>query len=157
MKTSPNPQLASSASLEGKGQLKFTTGRWSPHHNCSQVATANDTAIRGWDTRTMRSVSAGPDSRPESRPPRPILDSVGSALLGATRPGCCGLGVVGCCTAAFLFRPRLQYTRGCGSEPLSGGLTPPGALQQPQSPMEIRVRLSQQLRPQTVTAGSRAL
>ncbi|XP_033293405.1 EARP and GARP complex-interacting protein 1 isoform X4 [Orcinus orca] len=46
--------LASSASLEGKGQLKFTTGRWSPHHNCTQVATANDTAVRGWDTRTMR-------------------------------------------------------------------------------------------------------
>ncbi|XP_061282727.1 EARP and GARP complex-interacting protein 1 isoform X3 [Bos javanicus] len=48
--------LASSASLEGKGQLKFTTGRWSPHHNCSQVATANDTAIRGWDTRTMSQI-----------------------------------------------------------------------------------------------------
>ncbi|XP_023584065.1 EARP and GARP complex-interacting protein 1 isoform X3 [Trichechus manatus latirostris] len=46
--------LASSASLEGKGQLKFTSGRWSPHHNCTQVATANDTTLRGWDTRTMR-------------------------------------------------------------------------------------------------------
>ncbi|KAF5917266.1 hypothetical protein HPG69_008338 [Diceros bicornis minor] len=45
--------LASSASLEGKGQLKFTSGRWSPHHNCTQVATANDTAVRGWDTRSM--------------------------------------------------------------------------------------------------------
>ncbi|XP_070315263.1 EARP and GARP complex-interacting protein 1 isoform X1 [Odocoileus virginianus] len=52
--SSSQAMLASSASLEGKGQLKFTTGRWSPHHNCSQVATANDTAIRGWDTRTMR-------------------------------------------------------------------------------------------------------
>ncbi|XP_057414400.1 EARP and GARP complex-interacting protein 1 isoform X2 [Balaenoptera acutorostrata] len=48
--------LASSASLEGKGQLKFTTGRWSPHHNCTQVATANDTAVRGWDTRTMSQI-----------------------------------------------------------------------------------------------------
>lgn len=47
-------QLASSASLEGKGQLRFTSGRWSPHHNCTQVATANDTAVRGWDTRSMR-------------------------------------------------------------------------------------------------------
>nr|XP_019607590.1 PREDICTED: protein TSSC1 isoform X6 [Rhinolophus sinicus] len=45
--------LASSASLEGKGQLKFTSGRWSPHHNGTQVATANDTAVRGWDTRSM--------------------------------------------------------------------------------------------------------
>uniref|UniRef100_A0A8C9EEY9 EARP and GARP complex-interacting protein 1 n=1 Tax=Phocoena sinus TaxID=42100 RepID=A0A8C9EEY9_PHOSS len=54
--------LASSASLEGKGQLKFTTGRWSPHHNCTQVATANDTAVRGWDTRTMRSQEPPQDS-----------------------------------------------------------------------------------------------
>ncbi|XP_058407838.1 EARP and GARP complex-interacting protein 1 isoform X1 [Diceros bicornis minor] len=48
--------LASSASLEGKGQLKFTSGRWSPHHNCTQVATANDTAVRGWDTRSMSQI-----------------------------------------------------------------------------------------------------
>uniref|UniRef100_A0A8C9MC77 EARP complex and GARP complex interacting protein 1 n=1 Tax=Panthera tigris altaica TaxID=74533 RepID=A0A8C9MC77_PANTA len=55
--TPPNSQLAGSASLEGKGQLKFTSGRWSPHHTCTQVATANDTTIRGWDTRSMRSVT----------------------------------------------------------------------------------------------------
>uniref|UniRef100_A0A8C5MMC8 EARP-interacting protein homolog n=1 Tax=Leptobrachium leishanense TaxID=445787 RepID=A0A8C5MMC8_9ANUR len=48
--------LSSSAALEGKGQLKFTCGRWNPHHNCMQVATANDTAIRGWDIRTMRQI-----------------------------------------------------------------------------------------------------
>ncbi|XP_069829152.1 EARP and GARP complex-interacting protein 1 isoform X4 [Dendropsophus ebraccatus] len=48
--------LSSSATLEGKGQLKFTSGRWSPHHNCIQVATANDTAIRGWDIRSMRQI-----------------------------------------------------------------------------------------------------
>lgn len=48
------PQVSSTATLEGKGQLKFTSGKWSPHHNCSQLATANDTAIRGWDLRTMR-------------------------------------------------------------------------------------------------------
>lgn len=47
-------QLSSTATLEGKGQLKFTSGKWSPHHNCSQLATANDTTIRGWDLRTMR-------------------------------------------------------------------------------------------------------
>lgn len=63
-------QLASSASLEGKGQLKFTSGRWSPHHNCTQVATANDTAVRGWDTRTMRSVVGGPGRCVSSLPPR---------------------------------------------------------------------------------------
>ncbi|XP_060677662.1 EARP-interacting protein homolog isoform X3 [Hemiscyllium ocellatum] len=44
--------LSSSTTLKGKGQLKFTSGCWSPHHNCTQLATANDTAIRGWDTRT---------------------------------------------------------------------------------------------------------
>ncbi|KAM9616376.1 EARP and GARP complex-interacting protein 1 isoform X3 [Harpia harpyja] len=46
--------LSSSTALEGKGQLKFTSGRWSPHHNCTQIATANDTTVRGWDTRSMR-------------------------------------------------------------------------------------------------------
>ncbi|VTJ77676.1 Hypothetical predicted protein [Marmota monax] len=55
--TVPNEsQLASSASLEGKGQLKFTSGRWSPHHNCTQVATASDTTLRGWDTRSMSQI-----------------------------------------------------------------------------------------------------
>nr|XP_013002698.1 EARP-interacting protein isoform X1 [Cavia porcellus] len=54
--TLPAPWLASSASLEGKGQMRFTSGRWSPHHNCTQVATANDTALRGWDTRSMSQI-----------------------------------------------------------------------------------------------------
>uniref|UniRef100_A0A8C5YEH2 EARP and GARP complex-interacting protein 1 n=1 Tax=Microcebus murinus TaxID=30608 RepID=A0A8C5YEH2_MICMU len=40
----------------GKGQLRFTSGRWSPHHNCTQVATASDTTLRGWDTRSMSQV-----------------------------------------------------------------------------------------------------
>ncbi len=48
------PQISSSATLEGKGQRKFTAGKWSPHHNSTQLATANDTAIRGWDLRSMR-------------------------------------------------------------------------------------------------------
>ncbi|XP_074640938.1 EARP and GARP complex-interacting protein 1-like [Tubulanus polymorphus] len=46
-------QMISSGTLDGKGQPKFTTGQWNPHHNCNQVATANDTVIRGWDLRTM--------------------------------------------------------------------------------------------------------
>ena len=56
LSTPPYPLLkvSSTATLEGKGQLRFTVGKWSPHHNCSQLATANDTAIRGWDLRTMR-------------------------------------------------------------------------------------------------------
>uniref|UniRef100_A0A8C4SEL5 EARP complex and GARP complex interacting protein 1 n=1 Tax=Erpetoichthys calabaricus TaxID=27687 RepID=A0A8C4SEL5_ERPCA len=48
--------ISSSTTLEGKGQLKFTSGRWSPHHNCTQIATANDTAIRGWDIRSMSQI-----------------------------------------------------------------------------------------------------
>ncbi|NP_001390094.1 EARP and GARP complex-interacting protein 1 isoform c [Mus musculus] len=52
----PFYQLASSATLEGRGQLKFTAGRWSPHHNCTQVATASDTTLRGWDTRSMSQI-----------------------------------------------------------------------------------------------------
>ncbi|TKS86159.1 Protein TSSC1 [Collichthys lucidus] len=52
--SSTQATVSSTATLEGKGQLKFTSGKWSPHHNCSQLATANDTAIRGWDLRTMR-------------------------------------------------------------------------------------------------------
>lgn len=47
-------QSIDSARLEGKGQPKFTTGRWNPHHSGSQIATANDATIRGWDVRTMR-------------------------------------------------------------------------------------------------------
>ncbi|XP_036928113.1 EARP-interacting protein homolog isoform X2 [Acanthopagrus latus] len=52
--SSTQAMVSSTATLEGKGQLKFTSGKWSPHHNCSQLTTANDTAIRGWDLRTMR-------------------------------------------------------------------------------------------------------
>ena len=40
---------------KGHGQRKFTSGKWNPNHNCTQIATANDTCIRGWDLRTMRS------------------------------------------------------------------------------------------------------
>jgi len=44
------------ATLESKGQPKLTCSSWDPHHNCVQIATANDTCIRGWDTRTMQYV-----------------------------------------------------------------------------------------------------
>ncbi|KAL4624078.1 protein TSSC1, partial [Arapaima gigas] len=54
--SSTKATVSSSATLEGKGQLKFTSGKWSPHHNCTQLATANDTAIRGWDLRSMSQI-----------------------------------------------------------------------------------------------------
>lgn len=47
-------QMKETAGLESKGQPKFTCVRWNPHHNCTQVATANDSCIRGWDLRTMQ-------------------------------------------------------------------------------------------------------
>ena len=49
-------QLVSETSLEGKSQPRFTAGCWNPHHNCVQIATANDTCIRGWDLRTLQLV-----------------------------------------------------------------------------------------------------
>uniref|UniRef100_A0A671S1Z5 EIPR1-like beta-propeller domain-containing protein n=1 Tax=Sinocyclocheilus anshuiensis TaxID=1608454 RepID=A0A671S1Z5_9TELE len=54
--SSTKATISSSATLEGKGQLKFTAGKWSPHHNSTQLATANDTAIRGWDLRSMSQI-----------------------------------------------------------------------------------------------------
>ncbi|CAG5117429.1 unnamed protein product [Candidula unifasciata] len=50
------PKVVSSINVEGKGQHKMTSGRWNPHHNCNQIATANDTSVRGWDLRTMSQV-----------------------------------------------------------------------------------------------------
>ncbi|XP_013387812.1 EARP-interacting protein homolog [Lingula anatina] len=54
--SSSRATLSSSIALEGKGQPKFTSGRWNPHHNCSQIATSNDTSIRGWDLRSNKQV-----------------------------------------------------------------------------------------------------
>ncbi|XP_016133768.1 protein TSSC1 [Sinocyclocheilus grahami] len=54
--SSTKATISSTATLEGKGQLKFTAGKWSPHHNSTQLATANDTAIRGWDLRSMSQI-----------------------------------------------------------------------------------------------------
>lgn len=47
-------KVKDSTGLESKGQPKFTCVRWNPHHNCTQVATANDSCIRGWDLRSMQ-------------------------------------------------------------------------------------------------------
>lgn len=51
---SSEPKLISSTKLEAKGQPKFTNCKWNTHHNNSQVATCNDTAIRGWDLKSMK-------------------------------------------------------------------------------------------------------
>lgn len=132
-------------------------GPLEPTSQLLQVATATvDTPPRLGHVRTMRSVGdqaglapGAPPARPTSlvgsalgadaaarEPPprpRPNLGSAGSASLGATWPGCCGLW---CCREVHsrLLRPCLQYTRGWGPSPLRGGLTPPGASQQPRSP-----------------------
>lgn len=37
--------------LQGKGQPRFTNGKWNPHSNCNQFATLNDINVRGWDFR----------------------------------------------------------------------------------------------------------
>ncbi|XP_059162909.1 EARP-interacting protein homolog [Physella acuta] len=53
---SSTAKMTSSTSIEGRCQHKLTSGRWNPHHNCNQIATANETSIRGWDLRTMSQV-----------------------------------------------------------------------------------------------------
>jgi len=50
-------KLSSSIVFEAKGKPKFTCAQWNPHHNCTQVVTANDTSIRGWDLRTKQYVT----------------------------------------------------------------------------------------------------
>lgn len=46
--------LESTAELDAKTQHKFVTGKWNPHHNCNTIAAAVDTAITGWDIRSMK-------------------------------------------------------------------------------------------------------
>ncbi|GFN81413.1 protein tssc1 [Plakobranchus ocellatus] len=48
--------MTSSKNVESRGHSKIISGRWNPHHNCQQVATAMDTAIKGYDLRTMSQV-----------------------------------------------------------------------------------------------------
>lgn len=45
-------KVSTSGKLEAKGQPRFNCGKWNPHHNVTQVATANDGAVRGWDIRS---------------------------------------------------------------------------------------------------------
>lgn len=54
--SSSTAKMTASTGLDSKGNSKFTSGQWNPHHNCTQIATANDTHIRGWDIRTMQQV-----------------------------------------------------------------------------------------------------
>ncbi|CAG2227622.1 EIPR1 [Mytilus edulis] len=54
--SSSTAKMTASTGLDSKGNSKFTCGQWNPHHNCTQIATANDTHIRGWDIRTMQQV-----------------------------------------------------------------------------------------------------
>ncbi|WAR23650.1 EIPR1-like protein, partial [Mya arenaria] len=52
--SSKSAKMVSSAALETKGQPRLTCSSWDPHHNSVQIATANDTAIRGWDLRSLQ-------------------------------------------------------------------------------------------------------
>ncbi|GLH09647.1 Probable histone-binding protein Caf1 [Gryllus bimaculatus] len=45
-------RVTTTVSLEGKGHPRFTTGKWNPHHNYSQFATAHDSHVRSWDLRS---------------------------------------------------------------------------------------------------------
>eukprot|EP00794_Sanderia_malayensis_P016871 gene16871-18576_t len=47
-------QLVDSMSFDGKGDPKFLTGRFNPHHAGKQLATAVENSIRGWDLRSSR-------------------------------------------------------------------------------------------------------
>lgn len=38
-------------SLDGKNNPKFVTGKWNPHQNCNQFATATETHIKAYDIR----------------------------------------------------------------------------------------------------------
>ncbi|XP_067934587.1 EARP-interacting protein homolog isoform X2 [Watersipora subatra] len=52
--SSAGARLKSHCDLEAKGHPKFTSARWDPHHRCMQIATTNDSCIRGWDLRSMK-------------------------------------------------------------------------------------------------------
>ncbi|KAK0090614.1 hypothetical protein PV325_010580 [Microctonus aethiopoides] len=45
------PQVSTVGTLLGKGQHRFTTGKWNPHNGCNQFVTLNDNNVRGWDLR----------------------------------------------------------------------------------------------------------
>ncbi|XP_063982671.1 EARP-interacting protein homolog [Diachasmimorpha longicaudata] len=47
-----SPQVSTVGTLAGKGQPRFTTGKWNPHNGCNQFVTLNENNIRGWDLRS---------------------------------------------------------------------------------------------------------
>lgn len=44
-------KVSTVGTLLGKGQHRFTTGKWNPHNGCNQFVTLNDNNVRGWDLR----------------------------------------------------------------------------------------------------------
>ncbi|XP_012272109.1 EARP-interacting protein isoform X2 [Orussus abietinus] len=44
-------QVVTVGTLSGKGQPRFTNGKWNPHNGCNQFVTLNETNVRGWDFR----------------------------------------------------------------------------------------------------------
>lgn len=48
--------LVTSLNSHSKGKSKLLASRWNPHQNCSIVATAVDSSVKGWDLRTAQQV-----------------------------------------------------------------------------------------------------
>lgn len=46
------PVATTVGTLSGKGQPKFTNGKWNPHNGCNQFVTLNENHVRGWDLRS---------------------------------------------------------------------------------------------------------
>ncbi|XP_029667980.1 EARP and GARP complex-interacting protein 1 isoform X2 [Formica exsecta] len=44
-------QVVASGTLAGKGQPRFTNGKWNPHNGANQFVTLNENNVRGWDFR----------------------------------------------------------------------------------------------------------
>nr|CAD7401515.1 unnamed protein product [Timema cristinae]CAD7425488.1 unnamed protein product [Timema monikensis] len=44
-------KLVCSRTMEGKGQPRFTVGKWNPHQNCTQFVTVNEGHVKSWDLR----------------------------------------------------------------------------------------------------------
>ncbi|XP_020279315.1 protein TSSC1 [Pseudomyrmex gracilis] len=52
---SETPKVAVSGTLTGKGQPRFTNGKWNPHNGANQFVTLNENNVRGWDFRSPAS------------------------------------------------------------------------------------------------------
>lgn len=46
------PRVTIAGTLAGKGQPRFTNGKWNPHNSANQFVTLNDNNVRGWDFRS---------------------------------------------------------------------------------------------------------